>query len=268
MTGFSPFDRKIEPTLGERRGNNPGTQAGVAPPDARRGRTELRRAASMKLLTPSTLRHCRHYARPRSARGGTDARARDSAFSPTLVKKAAAKPAAESRMPRHSEGAADSAAPPDDQVTALGSLVIVVGVMGAGTMAYRLYNFGQISTPPEPKQAPAGEEAGAEPLAALTITVRPHPAAASPLPSWGVLAVTHAARGHSPACTSASSVHCTCRRWRLPRAARRRYPRRSAPCCPNGCFGSRTTRLGGRWAVHRRAECMPCRGTTNARPFL
>ena len=81
--------------------------------------------------------------------------------------------------------AATTAEPPDERVTILGSMVFVVGVMGAGTMGYRLYNFGEISTPVEPQQAPPREagsaEAGAEKEFVATITVRLSPAAASPL---------------------------------------------------------------------------------------
>jgi len=126
-------------------------------------------------------RHCRHYARRRPVRGGKDARAaRDKAFSPTLGKPT--KP--ESHHPMHgassTASAASTAEPPDERVTIIGSLVFVVGVMGAGTMAYRLYSFGEVSTQPvEPQQAPPEEagsaEAGAELSAPLTITALPTP---------------------------------------------------------------------------------------------
>ena len=206
-------------------------------------------------------RHCRHYARRRPVRGGKDARAaRDKAFSPTLGKPT--KP--ESHHPMHgassTASAASTAEPPDERVTIIGSLVFVVGVMGAGTMAYRLYSFGEVSTQPvEPQQAPPEEagsaEAGAELSAPLTITVRLSLAAASPLsPSdacgaWpltpgGVMHLQTLAHAHGRciACTHrrAHCIHTRCR------AVRRRSLRRSGPCCPNGCFGSQMTRSAGR----------------------
>ena len=221
----------------------------------------------LRSLAPLTARHCRHYARRRPARGGKDARAsaRDSAFSPTLGKPT--KPAAESHHPMHGASttrAATTAEPPDERVTILGSMVFVVGVMGAGTMGYRLYNFGEISTPVEPQAPPreAGSaEAGAEPSAPLTITVRLSPAAASPLsPSCA-----HAARGHSrgsgvvhmqthcmhaPYTLRSTCIACAHRRAHCThtrcRAVRRRSLRRSGPCCPHGCFGSQMTRSAGR----------------------
>ena len=79
--------------------------------------------------------------------------------------------------------AATKVEPPDERVTILGSMVFVVGLMGAGTMGYRLYNFGEISAPVEPQQAPPGEagsaEAGTDKEFVATITVRLSP----PLPA-------------------------------------------------------------------------------------
>ena len=100
--------------------------------------------------------------------------------------------------------------PPDARVTILGSMVFVVGLMGAGTMGYRLYNFGEISAPVEPQQAPPGEagsaEAGADKEFVATITVRLSPAAASP-PSPSVYGV-HMLR----VATQAAAASCLCTR--------------------------------------------------------
>ena len=138
----------------------------------------------LRCLLPVAARHSRHYARRRSARGGKDARAaRDSAFSPTLKKPT--KPAAESHHPMHGTTRATSKEAPDERVTIIGSMVVAVGVMGAGTMGYRLYHMGEISTPVPPKPAPSGEAGSAEAAEhILTVKVRLSPAATSSRPLW------------------------------------------------------------------------------------
>ena len=138
----------------------------------------------LRCLLPVAARHSRHYARRRSARGGKDARAaRDSAFSPTLKKPT--KPAAESHHPMHGTTRATSKEAPDERVTIIGSMVVAVGVMGAGTMGYRLYHMGEISTPVPPKPVPSGEAGSGEAAEhILTVKVRLSPAATSLRSLW------------------------------------------------------------------------------------
>ena len=139
----------------------------------------------LRCLLPLAARHSRHYARRRPARGGKDARAaRDSAFSPTLKKPT--KPAAESHHPMHGTTRATSKEAPDERVTIIGSMVVAVGVMGAGTIGYRLYHLGEISTPVPPKQAPPSGDAGSGEAAEhiLTVKVRLSPAATSVRSLW------------------------------------------------------------------------------------
>ena len=212
----------------------------------------------LRCLVPLTARHCRHYARRRPARGGKDAR--DSAFSPTLGKPT--KPAANLHHPMHGASAASAAAkaePPDVRVTILGSMVFVVGLMGAGTIGYRLYSFGEISAPVEPQQAPPGvagsAEAGAELSAPLTINVRLSlsPAAASPLsPSVHTCVATHAAQTDGQtdrqADTRAAAASCLCRRTHWTHAPhtlrahrsclRTAFTRGAVPCRAVPCAGA------------------------------
>ena len=141
-------------------------------------------ATMLRCLLPLAARHSRHYARRRPARGGKDARAaRDSAFSPTLKKPT--KPAAESHHPMHGTTRATSKEAPDERVTIIGSMVVAVGVMGAGTIGYRLYHLGEISTPVPPKPVPSGEAGSGEAAEhILTVKVRLSPAATSLRSLW------------------------------------------------------------------------------------
>ena len=85
----------------------------------------------------------------------------------------------------HGTTRATSKEAPDERVTIIGSMVVAVGVMGAGTMGYRLYHMGEISTPVLPKPVPSGEAGSAEAAEhILTVKVRLSPAATSLRPLW------------------------------------------------------------------------------------
>ena len=86
----------------------------------------------------------------------------------------------------HGTTQAASKEAPDERVTIIGSMVVAVGVMGAGTIGYRLYHLGEISTPVPPKQAPPSGEAGSGEAAEhiLTVKVRLSPAATSSRSLW------------------------------------------------------------------------------------
>ena len=85
----------------------------------------------------------------------------------------------------HGTTRATSKEAPDERVTIIGSMVVAVGVMGAGTMGYRLYHMGEISTPVPPKPVPSGEAGSGEAAEhILTVKVRLSPAATSSRPLW------------------------------------------------------------------------------------
>ena len=85
----------------------------------------------------------------------------------------------------HGTTRATSKEAPDERVTIIGSMVVAVGVMGAGTMGYRLYHLGEISSPVPPKPVPSGEAGSGEAAEhILTVKVRLSPAATSLRSPW------------------------------------------------------------------------------------
>ena len=85
----------------------------------------------------------------------------------------------------HGTTRATSKEAPDERVTIIGSMVVAVGVMGAGTMGYRLYHMGEISTPVPPKPVPSAEAGSGEAAEhILTVKVRLSPAATSVRSLW------------------------------------------------------------------------------------
>ena len=85
----------------------------------------------------------------------------------------------------HGTTRATSKEAPDERVTIIGSMVVAVGVMGAGTMGYRLYHMGESSTSVPPTPAPSGEAGSGEAAEhILTVKVRLSPAATSVRSLW------------------------------------------------------------------------------------